>query len=220
MTTRSKIDAVVGITVLAAGALAVAYVATDRERALALFGGVPTEEPPLTRATAPAQPAPEAAPPAQVEMATRLPGPRPQMVDPDAPLAARPRLVSPGPQDPRRVAPQGRDVAEPPAAAAAEAPVQQAAVPPEAAEAPAQQQAAILRKPEPEPAQQAASPPEAAEARTEQQAAILRKPEPKPAPEPAPAQQQALAAPEPAQQAVIRPKPAPAPAQQQAAVSP
>ncbi len=220
MTTRSKIAAVVGITVLAAGALAVAYVATDRERALALFGGVPTEERPLTRATAPAQPAPEAAPPAQVEMATRLPGPRPQMVDPDAPLAARPRLVSPGPQEPRRVAPQGRDVAEPPAAAAAEAPVQQAAVPPEAAEAPAQQQAAILRKPEPEPAQQAAIPPEAAEAPAEQQAAILRKPEPEPAPEPAPAQQQALAAPEPAQQAVIRPKPAPAPAQQQAAVSP
>ncbi len=216
MTTRSKIAAVVGIAVLAAGALALAYVATDRERAFALFGGAPTEAPLPTRATVPAQPAPETAeaPPAPVDMATRPPGPRPQMVDPDAPLAAGPRLVSPGPQEPRRVVPHGRDVAELPAEGAAKAPAQQqAAIAPKPAAAPVQQ-AAVLPKPalDPEPAavQQAAIPlkPEAAPV---QQAAVL----PKPAldPEPAPVQQAAIPP-------VAAEAPAPAPAQQQAVVSP
>ncbi|MEE8275721.1 MAG: LysM peptidoglycan-binding domain-containing protein [Alphaproteobacteria bacterium] len=200
MTTRSKIAAVVGIAVLAAGALALAYVATDRERAFALFGGAPTEAPLPTRATVPAQPAPETAetPPAPVDMATRPPGPRPQMVDPDAPLAAGPRLVSPGRQEPRRVVPQGRDVAEPPAEGAAKAQ--------------AQQQAAIAPKPAAAPVQQAAIPPVAAEA-----------------PAPAPAQQQAVVSPKPVakppaagdaeaqiQQTAVSPKPAPEPVQQAA----
>ncbi|MEE8275662.1 MAG: tetratricopeptide repeat protein, partial [Alphaproteobacteria bacterium] len=115
---------------IAGGNLTAAQISENERKAEALRQEFVTAVPePAGAAVQPAvKPAPEAAeaPPARME---------------------GPRLVSPGLQDPRRVAAQGRDVAEPPAAATAEAPIQQAAIPPE----PAQQADAAPPVQAPEP---------------------------------------------------------------------